>query len=258
MIMKKLDCRIRKVKLRFSFLIISLLSMFPLFAQESSIASRIPAPDGYVRKSFPKGSFSSWVQSLSLKNTNQILFYDGTALRNEHFNIFAVVNMPMLFRSDLEQCADYCMRFWAEYHKSMNTLDKLYLFDYNGNRKMFSSSGKSYNAFLKWSFSYANSHSLQKGCAEVREGDAVPGDMFVQNDNGGVGHASMIVDMAESPEGKKLYLIGFSFMPAQEFHIEKAMDKYGTGGWFTVEGFSNFLDDYLPVGKPVLRRFKAL
>jgi hypothetical protein len=28
-------------------------------------------------------------------------------------------------------------------------------------------------------------------CAEVREADAVPGDMFVQNDDGGVGHASI-------------------------------------------------------------------
>lgn len=237
------------------------LIIHPAYSQQPTIASQIPVPNGFIRKSFPQGSFSNWVQNLPLKKTNQIFAYNGTVINDPSHNVialydvFAVVDMPLIFKTDIEQCADYCMRFWAEYHKSLNKLDKLYLFDYNGKKKSFSSSGKSYNAFLKWAFSYSNSYSLKKGCLEIKEGDPVPGDMVVQNEGGGVGHVSMIVDMAESKEGKKVYLIGFGFMPAQEFHIEKAADVYGVVGWFTLKEFYKYLDDFLALGKPVLRRF---
>ena len=237
------------------------LIIHPAYPQQPTIASRIPVPDGFIRKTFPPGSFSNWVQNLPLKKSDRILAYNGSAINDPSrnvialYNVFAVVDMLLLFKSDIEQCADYCMRFWAEYHKSLNKLDKLYLFDYNGNKKLYSSSGKSWNSFLKWAFSYSNSFSLKKGCTATKEADVIPGDMFVQNSDGGIGHVSMVVDMAESKDGKKLYCIGFSFMPAQEFHIEKASDTYGQGGWFTMEGFYQYLDDFLAMGKPVLRRF---
>ena len=253
----------QKPVLSYLVLVIVPLVLFfhPAYPQRQTIVSQIPAPDGFVRKSFPKGSFSDWVQNLPLKKSDRILAYTGSAINDPShnvialYNIFGVVDMPLLFKTDIEQCADYCMRFWAEYHKSMNKLDQLYLFDYNGKKKSFSSSGKSYNAFLKWTFSYSNSYSLKKGCLEIKEEDAVPGDMVVQNESGGAGHVSMIVDMAESKEGKKVYLIGFGFMPAQEFHIEKAADVYGVVGWFTLKEFYKYLDDFLALGKPVLRRF---
>jgi hypothetical protein len=165
--------------------------------------------------------------------------------------------MPLLFKSDLEQCADYCMRFWAEYHKDMNKLDFLYLFDYSGNKKKFAGSGKNYKSFLKWIFSYSNSYSLKMGCAEVSKKELIPGDMIVQNEGGGIGHASVILDVCKSEEGKKLYLIGYSFMPAQEFHIEKAAGARGAEGWFTIEGYFDYLSDYIPLGDPVLRRFES-
>jgi hypothetical protein len=253
----------RKPVLSYYVLVIVLMALLinPAYPQQPTIASQIPVPNGFVRKSFPQGTFSNWVQNLPLKKSDRILAYNGSAINDpDHnvialYNVFAVVDMPLLFKSDIEQCADYCMRFWAEYHKSLNKLDKLYLFDYNGNKKLYSSSGKSWTGFLKWAFSYSNSFSLKKGCAAIKETDVIPGDMFVQNEGGGIGHVSMVVDIAESKDGKKLYCIGFGFMPAQEFHIEKAEDKYGQAGWFTVEGFYQYLADFLALGKPVLRRF---
>ena len=79
--------------------------------------------------------------------------------------------------------------------------------------------------------------------------------MFVQNKNGGIGHVSIIVDLAKSktPGKPDLYRVGFSFMPAQEFHIEEASTNEG---WFTREEFENLLESRLGnLGKPVLRRF---
>jgi hypothetical protein len=163
--------------------------------------------------------------------------------------------MPLLFQSDIEQCADFCMRFWGEYHHASDKLNELCLFDYNGRKQSFPSSGKSFKEFLRWAFVHANSYSLKEGCRGVTEPDLQPGDLIVQNERGGIGHVSMIMDVCTSRTGEKRYLIGFSFMPAQEFHIEKARSPYGEGGWFTLAGYYHYLRDSINVGTPVLRRF---
>jgi len=244
------------ISYKHTLLLFSLTLSFSLaFAQQKSISNSIPAPNGYTRKEYPAGSFSHWVQSLPVKKEKTILQFDGTLCTYEFYNNFAVVDIPLLFKSDLEQCADFCMRFWAEYHKTNNKLDSLYLFDYSGNKKLFRQSNQSFREFLKQAFAYSNSYSIKKGCREIPADLSAPGDMVVQNKTGGIGHVSMIVDVCESKEGKRLYLIGYSFMPAQEFHIEKADDKYGVGGWFTIEGYFEYLSDYLDFGEPVLRRF---
>ena len=92
---------------------------------------------------------------------------------------------------------------------------------------------------------------------KVNPEDLQPGDMFVQNQTGGIGHVSLIVDACQNQEGKRLFLIGYSFMPAQEFHIEKAKRKHGKDGWFTVEGYKKYLKQlpFSRYGAPVFRRF---
>jgi len=214
----------------------------------------IPAPAGYQRIAYAEGSYSHYLQTLPIKKDNRIAAFNGTFIRD--FNVFAVVDLPLLFKQDLEQCADFAMRLWAEYHKKENTLDRLYLFDYNGNRKSFSGSGKSYAAFLKTSFTNANSYSLKRGSVPVAaESDLAPGDMLIQNESGGIGHVSVIMDICQAAGKPRLYLFGFSFMPAQEFHVEKASAARGVGGWFTLEGYKKFLAEILPFGPPVQRRF---
>jgi hypothetical protein len=227
-------------------------------AQKLTIKNSIPVPDGYLREACPSGSFGEWIQNLELKNPPVIRDYQGNTVDSAFYSVWGVVRLPLLFRSDLEQCADFAMRLWAEYHKSAGKLDKLYLFDYGGNKKLFRTSGESFNQFLRSAFSKTNSHSLKQGCKAIANDQAMPGDLIVQNERGGIGHVSVILDVCRSKQGKKLLLIGYSFMPAQEFHIERAGEKYGTGGWFTLEGYRQYLEDYLNFGKPVLRRFDPL
>jgi hypothetical protein len=228
------------------------------FAQKITIKNLIPVPDGYLREACRSGSFGEWIQNLELKDPPVIRDYQGNAVHSAFYNVWGVVQLPLLFRSDLEQCADFAMRLWAEYHKSAGKLDRLYLFDYNGNKKPFGTSGESFNQFLKSAFSKTNSHSLKQGCRTIAGDEAMPGDLIIQNERGGIGHVSVILDVCRSKQGKKLFLIGYSFMPAQEFHIERAREKYGTGGWFTLEGYRQYLADYLNFGTPVLRRFDLL
>jgi hypothetical protein len=227
-------------------------------SQETTVANSISLPRGYMRQTYPAGSYSHWIQNLPLKAQPVIKDYSGRVVESGFYHVWSVTQMPLLFQSNLEQCADFAMRFWAEYHKAAGNMDRLYLFDYSGNKKPFAQSGKSLKQFLKWAFVNTNSYSLKKGCRLITADQIIPGDMFVQNEQGGIGHVSVVLDVCRSRQGEKLLLIGYSFMPAQEFHIERADEKYGKEGWFTFEGYTQYLLDHLNYGNPSLRRFDPL
>lgn len=213
----------------------------------------LPLPDGYERLAYEEGSFSNWVQNIPLKADKKILTYNGRVLRS-FYNLFAVIDLPLLFTSDLEQCADYAMRLWVEYHVSYQREEELYLFNYDGSKKFYSSG--EINSFLRRAMAGSNSYSLKMGGIEIsEENDLIPGDMLVQNETGGIGHVSVIFDICANDEGKRLYMIGYSFMPAQEMHIEKAQGQMGVDGWFTLKGYREYLRMILPFGPPVFRRF---
>lgn len=125
----------------------------------------IATPESYSRVNYQKGSYSDYLQNLPLKSDNIILEQDGSILRSSWYlyHVFAVVDKPLLFKADLEQCADFPMRFWADYHKENNKLDKLYLFNYQGQKKHFKDSLKPYKKYLRQYMAYSNSYSIKKG-----------------------------------------------------------------------------------------------
>jgi hypothetical protein len=217
--------------------------------------SEIEAPTDYHRLVYPESTFAGYMQRLPIKQEAGILDYKGGLVRNPIYDVLAVVSMPLLFKTDIEQCADWCMRFWAEYHKASRRLDRLVLFDYGGRPRQFGKSSQQWVPFLRTSMQNSNSYSLKQGCVELREKDLAPGDMIVQNTTGGIGHVSMIVDVCENSLNRRLYLIGYSFMPAQQFHIERARTEHGEEGWFSLNGYRKYLSEYLPYGPPLLRRF---
>ena len=224
-------------------------------AQDRTVRD-LALPDGYQRATYQKGSYSHWLQGAPLKNSNHIDLYDGRSYKpgSNWYRVAAVLDFPLLFDQDLEQCADFAMRLWAEYHAATGQHTKLYLFNYDGSKKQLKDASK-YRNFLRLAMAYSNSHSIKQGAKKITASELQPGDMFVQNETGGIGHVSVIVDVAKSKVAGKpdLYQVGFSFMPAQEFHIEKAE---GNRGWFTREGFEKLLEQRLgSMGKPVLRRF---
>lgn len=246
-----------------------LLFFFLPPSAQAEVISDLPVPRGYKRVAFTRDSFSGWLQNLPVKEDKSILTHTGKRVAPGKYERLAVVDMPLLFSEDLEQCADFCMRFRAEYYRQTGRLEELYLFNYAGERQYFSDSGLNFRSFLRKAFAYSNSHSLKAGCEVIPTVDAngnvkqpklVPGDMFIQNDTGGIGHVSMVTDLCVNDRGDNLYLIGFSFMPAQEFHIEKApaAGGYGKLGWFSYEGYIRYLETYYPFGSPVLRRFAII
>lgn len=205
-----------------------LLSVFCRGEQLSAeTVGDITAPGGYTKVSCDIFSYSSWLRGLHLKKGNIILRHDGKTIPVYNYNVFAVIDMPLLFSENIEQCADWGFRFWSEYHKDKGMLNRLYLFDYSGTMKYYNKSGKSFNSFLKYSMNYSNSHSIKSGCDKISPDDIRGGDMLVQNKTGGIGHVSIVMDVCRNSTGDELYLIGYSFMPAQQFHIYKGnCDKH--------------------------------
>ncbi len=239
-------------------ILLFILFSFVLNAQEK--VNQIDLPNGYQRLTFPVGTYNDYIQNLPLKKDKTIYEWDGSQIWISLFSyeVLAVVDKPILYKEDLEQCADYSMRFWADYHKDTGKLKNLFLYNYEGNKKFFKNSGKSYLKYLRWHMAFSNSYSLKSG-AENIDGlkKLIPGDMFVQNKDGGIGHVSVVVDVAENDKNERIYLIGYSYMPAQEFHIEDAVNQNGTGAWFSKEGYEKYLSKsrLSKYGKAVIRRF---
>ena len=93
------------------------------------------------------GTFAHFVQHLKLKKSRDIKTWKGETI-DQGFDILAVVDLPLLYKQDLEQCADWAMRLWAEYHKASDALNKLTLYNYDGSKKNFRGSGESFVKFL--------------------------------------------------------------------------------------------------------------
>ena len=226
----------------------------------------IPEPPGFTRTADAPGSFAAWLLRLPLKNDRTIRLFTGEILHDNHYDVLAVVDKPLLFREDLEQCIDFCLRLWADYHYETGRLDQLYLFSYNGSkvywtdfRKTSSPSAtleSTYRDFLKNGLAWTNPHSITLGAQRIASSDAQPGDCIIQTVGRLRGQASLMLDECTDGRGNRLFLIGFGFSPAQEFHIEKAPPEFGAGGWFSLEGYIRYLDRYYhSYGKPGFYRF---
>ncbi|PCJ19371.1 MAG: hypothetical protein COB02_08265 [Candidatus Cloacimonadota bacterium] len=235
------------------FLIIFILSS-KSYTLETIHLKFIP-PENYNRVLFSQNSFANYIQSLPLKDDNKILKHDGQLAKQKRWNSLAVISMPLMFKDNLEQCSDFCMRFWANFHKKQNRLNQLILFNYMGENKPFISSGLSYNKFLRKSFAFSNSYSLKRALKKVDSNKLIPGDLIIQSRGHKLGHVSMIMDLAINSKKQRLYLIGFSAIPAQEFHIESAKGFSQFNEWFTIEAFQKYLASKIKRGKPSFRRF---
>lgn len=246
-------------KIIFLKMLTMLSLLFPLnFPDYIQKVKDFDPPKGYTRIVFQNDSYSNWMQNLPVKNSKSIMSIDRKINWNRlTYNVFFVIDKPLYFKEDLEQCADYAMRFWADYHKETGKRDNLYLFDYNGSKKYFINSKKTYIDFLKYSMSHSNSYSIWNGANKIISEKLIPGDMFVQNMNGGIGHVSVVIDAAENETGDRIYLVGYSNLPAQEFHVERALTEYGVSGWFTNSGYIKYLKNsrFKKYGEPKLLRF---
>ena len=245
-----------------------------------SLMERLPAPDGYHRIQVKNGSFADWLRHLPLKKEHApVRLYDGTLKPRQDVH-FAVVNLDVGGR-DLQQCADAVIRLRAEYLFSIRALSGIrfrfssgHMADYRqwaaGYRPRISGQSvtwipsaapdQSYDNFRRYLntvFIYAGSHSLERQLSRVPDiGDMRIGDVFIQG--GFPGHAVMVLDMAEDKQqGHKVFLLGQSYMPAQDFHILRNPGNPEWSPWYPLDFGERLVTPEWEFGAGDLRRFES-
>ncbi len=210
-------------------------------APESNIViDRFLPPTGFYRKSNDKNSFAWYLTHLTLKEEGSFVkYYDGT-LKTNHGVYSAVVDLPIGVKN-LQQCADAVIRLRAEYLFEQKRYTEIH-FNFLSDGKPrhyedFVKGDHSYNVFwdyLEHIFEFANTASLSEEMKSINISQAKPGDILIQRKQP-YGHAVIIVDMVENDDGKKLYMLAQSYMPAQEIQILNNKFDPSKGSWFDLD-----------------------
>lgn len=207
-----------------------------------TLETRVKTPPEYERIAVEEGSFARYLRSFPVKELGaKVHLYDGSekADQSGHASVF---DLP-IENYDLQQCADTVMRVYAEYFWSSGQTDRIafhftngFLAEYtkwrdgmrirvSGNDVSWVSSGEyddSYDCFvqyLRMVFCYAGTLSMSGESKDITMEELRPGDVFLHG--GSPGHVVMVMDVCENAEGKKAFLLGQGYMPAQEFHLLK-------------------------------------
>jgi hypothetical protein len=217
---------------------------WPYAPGADTVASRFAPPPGYKRVAVAPGSFADWLRHLPLKPDGApVLHFDGRPKPNQ--NLHAAVIDIDVGKRDLQQCADAVIRLRAEYLYAGGAAERARIaFNFtSGDRIAFArwaegwrpavaanrvtwlrngargSDRAQFAAYLEKVFTYAGSKSLERELVPVGARKVEGGDVFIQG--GFPGHAVIVVDSAEDPNGRRVMLLAQSFMPAQSIHVLK-------------------------------------
>ncbi|MGB1217145.1 MAG: DUF4846 domain-containing protein [Saprospiraceae bacterium] len=243
----------------------------------SALINRFALPEGYKRIEYPKNSMADWLRHLPLKpKGTKVLLHNGSP---KYGNVHEAVVDIDTGKRDLQQCADAVMRLKAEYHYSRKEYDKIHFnftsgdnvkFDdwrqgrkpiIKGNRVAFSAknnaANNSYSNFKKYMiqiFTYAGTASLSKELKRISLSDIQPGDVFIQG--GFPGHAITVMDVAENAEGKRIFMLSQSYMPAQDIHILKNPMNGRMSPWYDADFGASLSTPEWTFEKSDLMRFR--
>jgi len=271
-------------------------------ARADTVEQRFAAPARCRRVTLAAGSYGDYLRRLPLKPEGSKVHDHSGQVVQWGSALGAVLDVDLIKTSrwsDLQQCADLALRLWAEYRWSKKTADTLTFTLQNGqslswnswrsgirgrviaNRHRFfrtakpDASYRNFRAYLGYVMTWLGSAGLKAYAAPVKEADLAVGDLYVQNQTGAIGHASIIVDLCEkgtekgteAPErgaevreikGAKagtevLFLVAQSYMPAQEGQVMLPAAGEGEGAWFTLEGLKRHQQHF---GDGVFRRLR--
>lgn len=218
------------------------------------LSERIAPPEGYHRSALEPDSFGAFLRAMPVKEGNPpVRLYDGTPKGRQDVHA-AVLDLDTGPRN-LQQCADAIIRLRAEYLWAAGRPEAIRFRFTSGDEAAWTrwaggwrpkvSGAKvqwersaapdaSYRAFRQYLykvFEYAGTLSLARETRSLRDGEVpMPGDLLIQG--GSPGHAVLLVDTVEGPNGERLHLLAQSYMPAQEIHLLKNLAEPALGPWF--------------------------
>ncbi len=197
------------------------------------LEERFAPPPGFARVPVEEGSFGAWLRRVPLLPPGSpVLLHTGEPKPNQRVHV-AVLDFDV-GRRDLQQCADAVMRLRAEYLLAAGRAREICFRNVQGDRLRWQGGGRAaFRKYLDQVFAYANSASLLRELDPV-PGDASiePGDVFIVPAGGGFfGHAVIAMDVAEDGQGRHVFLLAQSYMPAQSIHLlvngrEPALDPW--------------------------------
>lgn len=245
--------------------------------QGDRLVQRVPLPVGFVRIKQEDSSFGSWLRNLPLKKEGSpVMLYDGNEkwVQNGHF---AIIDMDV-GKNDLQQCADAVIRLRSEYLYQAGMKDRI-SFNFtsgdaaaysewqkgfrpviSGNNVSWAKNGNQgdnypqFKSYLQTVFMYAGTLSLEKELTAKPIENIMPGDVFIEG--GSPGHAVLVLDVAENPDsGERIFIIGQSYMPAQDFHVLVNPDDRNMSPWYRAGSMDILLTPSWTFKKSDLKRF---
>jgi len=208
-----------------------------------NIESNFELPSGFYRPY--NDDYSKFLRTFPLKANNKVFYYNGDEKPNN--SVYAAVFDYKIGNKNLHQCADASIYLNARFKYDNNKLEEIaysftsgYLFKYknylNGiNPKPYQNSQgrwlvkeeqaekrvNNYKTFFKyletlWTWAGTLSvNNLDTKSIDIEE--IRPGDIFIKG--GSPGHSVSVVDVIQNSNGRVLFMLSQSFMPAQEQHI---------------------------------------
>lgn len=242
----------------------------------NDILSRFNVPEGYKRVAIDSNSFTFFLQHFPLKeHGSKVYYYNGEEKANS--GVYEAVLDIDIGEKDLQQCADAVMRLRAEFLYSTKQYNKIHFNFTNGfnaeykrwaegerikvvgnNVSWYSSTSKDYSAttfkkYLEKVFTYAGTLSLSKELKTISVEDIQPGDVFIHG--GSPGHAIIVMDMAVNAEGKKIFIVAQSYMPAQSIHVLKNFNNEVLSPWYDLSVMDEMKTPEWTFEKTELKRF---
>lgn len=241
------------------------------------LVDRFAPPTGYVRVPAGDGSFARWLRTLPLhEGRPAVRYYNGKPKKRDVHA--AVVDLDVGNR-DLQQCADAVMRLRAEWLYSRKRYGDAAFNFTSGDRCAFAKwsegwrpkirgnkvdwvrtgkRGTGYDNFRGWMqtvFIYAGTASLERELDRIKPRAVEPGDVWIKG--GHPGHAVLVLDVAEHPDsGKRVFMIGQSYMPAQDFHVLVNPAAPKRGVWYDAAITDRLRTPEWTFTKDQLRRFR--
>ena len=193
----------------------------------------IPLPEGYNRITGDSESFKTYLRNVGLKEDKIVYLYNGHPKHNQTAQ-FALLNISTGNR-DLQQCADAVMRLRAENLFAQKQFDQIIFYENNKTAYRFLPpfTKENLSKYLNRVFGMCGSASLAKQLKPVTDFfDIEPGDVIIRG--GFPGHAVIVMDVAENADGKKIYLLAQSYMPAQDIHVLVNPANEDLSPWYEV------------------------
>ena len=218
-----------------------------------TIQTRFNPPEGFVRKTSVSNTFANYLQNLPLKPAgSKVKYYDGSLKLND---VYAAVVDQEISNQNLQQCADAILRLRGEYFYSIQAYNQISFYLTNGFKMNYSewvkgnrivvngnntywnqttspsNTYKDFRKYMEFVFIYAGTLSLANTLVSKEIQNLSIGDVFIIG--GSPGHAVIVVDLAESSTGEKVFLLAQSYMPAQEIQILKNPTNSELSPWYS-------------------------